>query len=89
MIKKVVPFLILCVILISANTPKKEKMKIVQAKLLVETDSPRLNSHLNEWLIQQRIQRDDIVSCHFDCHDTHKRVLVLYELEYVEKKEEE
>jgi hypothetical protein len=89
MIKKVIPFLILCLILVSANIPRKEKMKIVQAKIIYEHTTPQLNSKLNEWLIQQRIQREDVISTHFHCDGVAKRVLMLYEVEYTEKKEGE
>lgn len=64
-------------------------MKIVQAKIIVEDSSPQLNLKLNEWLIQQRIKRENIVSTDFDCCGGGKRVLVFYEVEYVEEKEAE
>ena len=80
-------WILLCVtplILISSKNHRKEsdKMKIVQTKILAEEGSMKLNQCINEWLIQNKIVRDDLISCEFDCAGGYRRVLIVYEVEY-------
>jgi|GEM_PF-5552830 hypothetical protein len=78
---------ILCLTLNAKDNKKMEQessMKIVQVEILVDTDSKVLKSLINQFLIDKKIQRENLLDIKFHVSD-YKRALLIYEVNYQEK----
>jgi hypothetical protein len=64
---------------------QKMTPKIIQVEILVDSDSKTLKAMINNFLIDKKIQREDLLDIKFQTSD-YKRALIIYEVNY-EKKE--
>jgi len=60
--------------------------KIVQTKIFIKEKSEELPHCINEWLVENKIRRDDLISTQFDSSGGYRRVFVVYEIDYEDKK---
>lgn len=62
----------------------ENETKIIQVEAFVNEDTKSLESDINKFLVQRKIQRSDLIDIKFTSSGT-KRALLIYEITYDDK----
>ena len=60
--------------------------KIVQVEILAEEQSPKLEASVNKFLIDKRINPENIIDIKLDCSGNYRRAMIIYSIVYEETK---
>ena len=62
----------------------ENETKIIQVEAFVNEDTKSLESDINKFLVQRKIQRSDVIDIKFTSYGT-KRAFLIYEITYDDK----